>query len=138
MSCIQTCSVSCLRPVQLVNWPEGLAPLLRLKSMSDLYAVNEHAHFLSTFHCTHTWGNRGGSSWLIDGLIDGFKSKLVERRTQDSITSVTPRSNPVKSAGKICEFFGVKNVVLTRCRRAQPPCVFARIRMTTYAHLNIL
>ena len=32
------------------------------------------------------------------------------------------------------EFFRVKKVVPTRCRCAQPPCVYARIRKTMYAH----
>ena len=32
------------------------------------------------------------------------------------------------------EFFPSRNVVLTRCRCAQAPCVYARIRIITYAH----
>ena len=38
-----------------------------------------------------------------------------------------------KQTKKHREFFRVKNVVLTRCRRAQPPCVYARIKMITHA-----
>ena len=40
--------------------------------------------------------------------------------------------NPVRSTKQICEFFRVKNVVLTRCRCAHPSCVHARTIMITY------
>ena len=52
-------------------------------------------------------------------------AQLVERRTQD------PKdrgSNPVRSTRVVCEFFRVKNVVLTRYRCAQPPYVYIRTR----------
>ena len=48
------------------------------------------------------------------GMSDGV-AQLVERQAQD------PKdrgSNPVRSTRKTCEFFRVKNVVLTRCRRS--------------------
>ena len=59
-------------------------------------------------------------------------AQLVERRTRDPMTG---GSNPacVRSTTKICESFSESNVVLTRCRCAQPPCVHARKRMITYA-----
>ena len=47
-----------------------------------------------------------------------------------------PSSNPVRSTNIFCEFLQVKNVVLTHCRCgqcAEPLCMYARIRMTTYA-----
>ena len=53
---------------------------------------------------------------------------LVERQNKHPMTR---GSIPVKST--TCEFFRVKNVVMTRCRCAQPPCICARIRMITYA-----
>ena len=57
-------------------------------------------------------------------------AQWVERRTRDPKDQ---GSNPVGSTRKNCEFFRVKNVVLTGCRCALPPCVYARTRMTTYA-----
>ena len=47
-------------------------------------------------------------------------AQLVERRTRDPETQ---GSNPVRSTRKMCEsFFPSQNVMLTRCRCAQPPC----------------
>ena len=57
-------------------------------------------------------------------------SQLVERRTQDPKEE---GSIPVRSIRKTCEFFGVKNVVLTHCRWAQPPCVYTSTRMIMHA-----
>ena len=63
-------------------------------------------------------------------IWDDGVAQLVERRTQD----LKDRgSNPIRSTITICEFFSDKNVVLTRCRCAQPPCVYSRTRMITYA-----
>ena len=49
-----------------------------------------------------------GMAELVIGFIptwgDGV-AQLVERRTQDSMNSVTRGSNPIRSTGKICEFF---------------------------------
>ena len=58
-------------------------------------------------------------AWRVMGV-----AHLVERRTRDPKTR---GSNPVRSTRTICEFFRVKNVVLTRChcRCAQPLCVYA-------------
>ena len=67
---------------------------------------------------------------LLKSIESDGVAQLVERRTQD------PKdrgSNHVRSTHKIVSFFRVKNVVLARCRCAQPPCVHARIRMITYA-----
>ena len=47
-------------------------------------------------------------------------AQLVERRAQDSMTSVTRVRTP-SGAQEKCEFFRVKNVGLTRYRCAQPP-----------------
>ena len=48
--------------------------------------------------------------------------------------SKDPRFEPCQKHKKICwEFLQVKNVVLNRCRCAQPLCVYTRIRMITYA-----
>ena len=60
-------------------------------------------------------------------------AQLVERRTRDPKDQ---GSNPVSSTRKNCvppPPPGVKNVVLTRCRCAQPLCVYARTRMIMYA-----
>ena len=48
-------------------------------------------------------------------------AQLVERWTQDPKTGGSDPSL-ARSIRKICEFFRVKNVVMTRCRCAQPPC----------------
>ena len=70
---------------------------------------------------------------IIQDTRDGkAKAQLVERRTRD------PKirgSNPVRSSLQdiFMSFSESKNIVLTRCRCAQPPCVYARIRMITYA-----
>ena len=52
-------------------------------------------------------------------------AQLVEHRIRDPKNG---GSNPicVMRLTKICEFFRVKNVVLTRCRCAQPPSVCTR------------
>ena len=56
-----------------------------------------------------------------DLLIMYGVSQLVECWTQDpKIRGL----NPVRSTRIICEFFQVKNVVLTRCWCAQPLCVY--------------
>ena len=57
-------------------------------------------------------------------------AQWLERRTQDPKAR---GSNPVRSTRNICKFFRVKNVVLPRCRCAEPPCVYARTIMITYA-----
>ena len=65
-----------------------------------------------------------------DGVV-----QLVERRNLNRNPKIGG-SNPasVRSTRIIYEsFFRFKNVVLTRCRCAQPPCVYARIRMIMYA-----
>ena len=54
-------------------------------------------------------------------------AQLVERRTRD------PKdrgSNPVSSTRKKCEFFRVKNVVLTPCR-----CVYARTHKNDHVRM---
>ena len=63
-------------------------------------------------------------------------AQLVERWTRDPKNG---GSNTVCIRGtrKICEFFQAKNVVLTRCRCAQPLCVYARIRMITYTRYRV-
>ena len=61
-------------------------------------------------------------------------AQLVERRTRGSMTSVTPVRTPLGAPETfVKKKIQVKNVVLTRCRCAHPPCVDARIRMITYA-----
>ena len=71
--------------------------------------------------------------------VTGRVAQLVERRAQDAMTPVIndPSSNPARSTRKqMMSVFRVKNVVLTRCRRAQPPvCIIihARVRMISYA-----
>ena len=47
-------------------------------------------------------------------------AQLEERRTRDPKTQ---GSNAIRSTRTICEFFRVKNVMLTR-QCAQPPCVY--------------
>ena len=56
-------------------------------------------------------------------------AQLIKHRTRDPKTR---GSNPARSTRKkMSEFFRVKRAVLTpRCRCAQPPCVYARIRLT--------
>ena len=55
----------------------------------------------------------------------------VEHRTRNPKTRGWNRRPERK---KNCErFFRVKNVILTRCRCVQPPCVYAGIQMITYA-----
>ena len=62
--------------------------------------------------------------------------QLVGRRTRDYLTSVTLSSNPVKKEDNKnnCEFFRVKNVVLTRCRCVRPPCAYAGIRTIIFIY----
>ena len=60
-------------------------------------------------------------------------AQSVERRTRDPKTG---GSNPVRvrrSTRKNCDIFFRKNVVLIRCRCAQPRCAHARVRMIMYA-----
>ena len=77
-----------------------------------------------------TEDRRRHSGWTADVALttgDGV-AQLVERRTRD------PKdrgSNPVRGTRKNCEFFRVRNIVLTRCRCVQPPCVYAHTRMIT-------
>ena len=61
-------------------------------------------------------------------LLGEGVAQLVERWTRDPKTR---GSNAVRSTRKNCEFFWVKNVVLTHCRCAQLPCVYTRLRMIT-------
>ena len=63
----------------------------------------------------------------------GGVNQLVERRPQDRMDSMTRGSNPILSTRKSCEFFRVEDVVPSHCKCVQPPCVYARIRMITYA-----
>ena len=58
-------------------------------------------------------------------LILGWPGGAIGRASKD------PRFEPRKT--HLWEFFRVKYFVLTRCRCVQPPCVYARIRMITYA-----
>ena len=61
----------------------------------------------------NTWTVRlSRLGWLGCGSIG------IEHQTRDPKTW---GSNPVRSTNKICEFFRVKNIVLTRCRCAQQP-----------------
>ena len=57
-------------------------------------------------------------------------SQLVECRTQGLVIRV---SNPVRCTRKPCEFFQVKNVVVTRCLFAQP----ASIRIHAYVQCKL-
>ena len=66
-------------------------------------------------------GGGGGVAPLVDRQIRGPK---------------IGGSNPAyvsRSTRKMCEFFRVKSVVLTRCRCGQLQCVHARIRIIAYA-----
>ena len=45
-----------------------------------------------------------------------------------------PEFEPHQEHTKNCEFFWVKNDVLTRCWCTQPQCVYARIRMIIYGN----
>ena len=69
----------------------------------------------------HEYKNvRGTSTSGGDGV-----SQWVERRPQDPMDSMTRGSNPVRNTRKMCEFFGVKHVVLTRCRCSPIPlCIY--------------
>ena len=62
-------------------------------------------------------------------------AQLVEHRTliQRTKVRIPSGSNQVRSTRNICEFFRVKNVVLTRFRCAQPLCVHAHTRIITCA-----
>ena len=61
--------------------------------------------------------------------VDGV-AQLIERRTWDQKERI---SNPIRSIRHIYEFVLVKNVVMTRCRCPQPPCVYMTLtRMITY------
>ena len=98
-----------------------------------------------TFHCLWSWGtiNSSQSGRQVEVLAadaayeavfcgDGV-AQLVERLPQDPMDSMTGSSKPVRSAIQTMWFcFRVKNVALTRCRCAQPPCVYTRIKMITY------
>ena len=59
-------------------------------------------------------------------------AQLVERWPQDPMDSMTKVRIPSGAQEKFVRgFFSSENVVLTRCRCAPHPCVYARIR--TYA-----
>ena len=79
--------------------------------------ATRHTHTTS-IHTT----DRGGSIDRVSTV--GLKIQM---------NSMTQGSNPIRSTRKICEFFRVKFFVLTHCRCAQPPCMYASIRRITYA-----
>ena len=68
--------------------------------------------------CPFAWFILSAALWG-DGL-----AQLVEHQTRDSMTR---GSNPARSTRKTCEFFLVKNVVLTHCQCAQHPVVHVRV-----------
>ena len=73
-------------------------------------------------HCT------GETHWHTrTGWRGGSIGRVLDSDPKDE------GSNPVRSTRNMCEFSRVKNVVQTRFRCAQPPCVHARTRMITYA-----
>ena len=100
--------------------------------------------FLPVFNLNLFGGGRGGGRnidvFVNDKLLVildwGDKvAQATEHRTQDSMTSVTPCSNPVGCTRKqLWSFFRVKNVVLTRC--AQPPCVYGDLMCLWWAVLG--
>ena len=69
-------------------------------------------------HNHHCYNNRG------DGLAQWLECWTGDPKVEGL--------NPVRSTKKY--FIRVKKVVLTRCRCARPPCVYARIQKTMYAH----
>ena len=65
--------------------------------------------------------------WLRMGWRGGSVGRASDSRSKD------PRFKPCQEhKKKLWELFRAKNVVLTRCRCAQPACVYARVRMITY------
>ena len=61
-------------------------------------------------------------------------AQWVQHGTRHSMTQV---QTPLGAQEKIKYFFQVKNVVLTHSQCAQPPCVYARIRMITDPVINV-
>ena len=84
-----------------------------------------------------------GDIWLVESqwlTHFGWRGGSVGRASDWRFYEISdPSSNPVRSTRKkLWEFFRVTDVVLTPCRCAQPLCVYARIKMITYARLKIL
>ena len=100
-------------PKDLTSWGCDLCSVIVFSFLMD---VQHKATFITVY--IHDWGG-GLAQWL-------------ERWTGDLKVE---GSNPVRSTRKT-EFFRVKNVVLTRCRCAQPPCVC--IRTHTKYHVRTL
>ena len=68
-------------------------------------------------------------------LNPGWRGGSIGRASDSRFYDISdPSLNPIRSTRKTCKFFQVKNVVLTCCWCAQPPCVYyiACIRMMTY------
>ena len=67
------------------------------------------------------------SIWWWGGSI----GRVLNSRSKNPGFKPCPRQEHKKN---LWELFWVKNVVLARCRCAKPLCVYARMRMITYAH----
>ena len=98
---------------------------LALCKMINTFSKKEWGQFKMV-----NWFNKHEEEILKRDILGGGVAELVEHRTQNPKDE---GSNPAQSARKMYEFFRVTNVLLTRCRCAQPPCVYARTRTITYA-----
>ena len=98
--------------------------LLSLKTLSVIGTVN-----LILFTALVKAGFRNLKCLYRSKWGDGV-AQVVERWTRDPKTL---GSNPVMITRKMYEGFSESKIVLTLCRCAQPPCVYSRIRMITYA-----
>ena len=94
-----------------------------LKTQSWIWRVF-YLLYSDLFYPLHTNDKAGAFTFFCPLFWGGGVVQFSERRTRDPKTR---GSNPVRSTRKKkWEFVRVKNVVLTRCRCAQPPCVCIR------------
>ena len=80
-------------------------------------------------HACTTTPSSGSEGVKTEKRGDGL-AQWLERWTGDPKVE---GSNPVSSTRTLVGFSESKKVVLTRCRCAQTPCAYARVRKTMYA-----
>ena len=99
--------------------------------MMMMMMMTVHLYCAKRAPCTACSRCRVGGDPLCSTTGWWGDARLIERRTQDSMTW---GSNPIRRTRKTCQFFRVKNVVLTCCRCAQPRCAYIImcIGMITY------
>ena len=100
------------------------------------YIVLFMAGFFFVPLCCHTvinvffgfvWNLKEKRGWRVGSVVRSLDWRSKGRGFESRVRSTR------KTLSLSFEFFRVKKVVLTRCRCAQPLCVYARIRKTMYA-----